>query len=492
MDTLHSLVHALSTQETRRAKRLLLASDQGEAEERKDILLFDRLRQAEDPEAEERIRKRLYPDTPSGRNAYYRLKNRLQERLLQILVWLQAGQQPENEVMLWLISARVLARRKHPRTARQLLQKAERMARKAEAYDVLDQVYSELLALAERLPDLDPAPYMAARRQNLQQLDRLRQADELLSLLNYRLRRSQTYGSEDLSVLELLRNTVDDWRQQVDDPSALSPKLRFKVLDLMTTHLLQQHDYEALAAYCQQTLQELSERGLWSKNTHSYQLRLLTYLVNSHFLMGNYTQSLEWAQHLGEAMEAYNRLHYDRYAIFYYNALLINYYVLDIDRAIALLQEMQRNQALKNQPIYEVFLLYNYAICWFKKRDYSRAIQEMIRLRIHKDYTQLQAELRLKIAMAELAIRYDRQEPEVLVQRLEQTQREFSEQLAQAEREQAFLELMKLMTEQAPHGGTLPKDVRQQVETFITERPDSETDVIDYAAWLKSKLPPTH
>jgi tetratricopeptide (TPR) repeat protein len=129
--------------------------------------------------------------------------------------------------------------------------------------------------------------------------------------------------------------------------------------------LLQKQDYLTLEEYLRKTFSEFSGEQLFNRGNHETKLQMLTYLVNSLFKNGKVEESLQFAEQLHQAMQAFNNLLYERFEVFYYNALVNNYSTFDIPRAIEILQNLLKNPNLQKVPFYELFVYLNLATSYF-------------------------------------------------------------------------------------------------------------------------------
>jgi tetratricopeptide (TPR) repeat protein len=154
---------------------------------------------------------------------------------------------------------------------------------------------------------------------------------------------------------------------------------------------------------------------------------MLTYIVNSLFKNGKIDLSLEWAERLRVAMEEFDGLHYDRFLFFYYNSLVINYTKTDMNRAIALLLELEEHPKLKDTPYYLIFVHLNLAIFYFEKGDYRQAVRRLNQLYHHERFALTAVALRFRIGVFELMVRIEMGDGDFLEQRLKQVRQEFAE-----------------------------------------------------------------
>jgi hypothetical protein len=255
--------------------------------------------------------------------------------------------------------------------------------------------------------------------------------------------------------------------------------------------LLQRRDYKSLETYLLKTYKQFTKENLFNKSNHNTKLQMLTYLVNTLFATNKLELSLQYASTLKEAMEEYSNLLFDKYAFFYYNALVLNYSVTNIDKGIELLEKIKNDKSLTNTPYYEVFVYLNLAILWFKKKDFHKSIKQLNKLYQHDSYKNIDKSLQFKIAMAELIIRYELQEYDFFEYRIKQIKKDFKLILEKEEnkREKDFIEIIEEMFENVHD--SFNKELKSKIESFIKSdliEENEDAEVINYGNWLKSKI----
>ena len=150
---------------------------------------------------------------------------------------------------------------------------------------------------------------------------------------------------------------------------------------------------------------------------------MLVFIVNTLFKNGKSKESLHYAAILHTAMEEHQKFLYGKYLFFHYNALVINYSKLDKDKAIAILQEMKANERIRSTPFYEMFVYLNLAVLYFDKAEFGQSIRQLSRLYLLDAYRDADRSLQFKIAIAELMIRYELQDEELLERKLREAKR---------------------------------------------------------------------
>lgn len=482
MELLSQIVYGLSKEEVRFFK--IFAHRQESNEQRKDIRLFDFMRKKGDKD-EDKIVHQLYGKT--DKNAFYRLKNRLVDELNTALVLQHQGDEEWLQLMRLLQIVRVYLAKSQHHVALYFLKKAEQKARKIENHELLDIIYGEFIQLSHTLLIINPEEYISLRKENNEALKRLREMDDMLAVVSYRLKITQNFGAKENSLLEMLEQVTD---QFLDAPSAKkSARFRFKLYSLVSHLLLQKKDYQSLETYLLQTWESFTQEALFTRNTHDTKLQMLTYIVNTLFKNDKIQDSLVYASKLKEAMMDYNKLLFNKYEIFYYNALVNNYSTFDIPEAIRLLKEMQNIENIKKLPFYELFIYINLATSYFDIKDFSQAIKNLNKTYLMDSYAKADGALKFKIAVAELIIRYELKDLDFWKYRYDQILKEFKKEFEKDvnEVERNLLQLVNRSIEFP--SGMRSKDLKEEIHSLVgeLESQSEEDEIIKYSRWLKEK-----
>lgn len=484
MDVLQQMVLGLNKEEIRYYKiySARIANDQP----RKDLELFDLIRKDGEQFDDDVASERLYPD--GNKNPYYRLKNRLKSELSRSLMVQHFDAEDMTQVIhLYNLARHYMARNLYP-LAEHFLGKAEKRAMSIEHLELLDLIYTEFIRLSQEMISINPETYILKRQQNELRLKSLRQIDDILATVKYKLKITQNFSPVDNPVVDMLRETV----QQLTDSTELkgSSTLRFKIYQAVSQILLQQHDYANLEDYLRVTYSEFEKEKLFSKANHQTKLQMLTYMVNALFKNNKTTESLEWAEKLKEAMEQYDRLHYDRFLFFYYNSMVINYSKVDMEKAISILLELEHNEKLKKTPFYIVFVYLNLSIFYFDLGNYRESIKRLNQLYHHEKFENTATPLKFRIAILEMLIRLELGDTDFLEYRMKQVRKDFSEQLENQENIREAM-LLDLVSEMLLKGRSLrSEDMKERIRRFIkTATPRSgDAELVNYNGWLEQKL----
>ncbi|MBL0105531.1 MAG: hypothetical protein IPP51_18170 [Bacteroidetes bacterium] len=419
MDILNSIVAGMTKEQVRFFK--LYISRSHFHEDRLDSRLFDYMRKSGEDYEEEKIVRSLYKS--NDKNAFYRLRNRLLGDLNKSIV-LQHVDEDENLYALHLLSLeKFFLSKNNIKVAHYFLKKAEAQALKAENAELLDIIYGDFIRLSHEMLSVDPEKYIRLRHENHERIRKLRAIDDILAVVSYRMKLSQNFSSDENPVFELLQKTVNEFSS--DKEMAKSPTLRFRMYHSVTQVLLQKRDYLALEEFLLKTFNEFNADKLFNKSNHDVKLQMIVYLINTLFKNNKLKESLQFSEKLRQGMEEHQRLLYDKYLFFYYNSLVINYSRTDRDRAIETLNEMKSIEKIVSIPFYEMFIYFNLAVCYFDKKDFHQSIRFLNQRHSLKGFISADKSLQFKIAIAELMVRYELKDFDVLENKIRLVKRNF-------------------------------------------------------------------
>lgn len=481
MKTLQQIIGMMNKEEVRHLKLFMSRTNAGD--DRKDVELFDYIRQHSEDYDETKIQEKLYG--PRDKNALYRLKNRLLEDIGKSLTLQYIDESDFNQVVHQLLLSRLFLSKSQSQVAFHYLQRAEKKAAISENPELLDLVYGEYVRFSQETLEINPTEYIRKRKTNREQLNRLQEIDDVLAEVVYKVRTTQNFTGQDYRIIETLRKKVNEFsRQKATRNSSL---LRFKIYQSLSRILLQKQDFVLLEKYLEQTFEEFSKEGLFNRNNHDTKLQLLTYLANAQFKNLKYEQSIATAARLKSAMDEFGGLLHDRYLLFYYNILANNYTIRNKDKAIEILNEAASNAVIKKLPFYLTLILH-LTVVYFDNGNYKQAIRSLIKLTMEPGFATLDRMLRMKIAVAELIIRYELGDIDVLERRLDQVKKEFADLLRTREgkRQQEMLTVLAMMS--ASTSVRRDKNIRKKILRITSAPAAKANDVIDYNAWLNGKL----
>jgi len=485
MDILNQVIEGMNKEQVRFFK--LFISRSREVDERKDAELFDFIRKSGEKYDEDKIHRRLYGS--DSKNSFYRLKHRLLQDLNKSLMVQHFDDDQVVYILHLLALEKYYYNKNNTRCAIYFLKKAETEAARIENYELLDIIYGEFIKLSHELVSINPEKYIGQRKNNQGNIQQLRVIDDILAVVSYKMKITQNYSSGENQVTSLLQKTLN--KISKDQELKKSPQLRFKIYHAVSRILLQKREYKPLEEYLLAIFQEFEAERLFTKNNHDTKLQMLVFIVNTLFKNGKLKESLKYTEKLKSAIEEYQRLFYDKYLFFYYNSLVINYSKLDAVKAIDTLLEMKTNVKLKATPFYEMFVYLNLAILYFDLQDYHQSIRNLNRVYLLDGFKTADHALQFKIAIAELMIRFELNDFDILEVKIDQVKKDYREMLKkkETEREKKMLSIIKRMmeTDQVKKDKLLYSNIRSVLESEDSQA-EGDAEVINYKIWLKGKI----
>ncbi|MBT5089939.1 MAG: hypothetical protein HOM24_02530 [Flavobacteriales bacterium] len=255
--------------------------------------------------------------------------------------------------------------------------------------------------------------------------------------------------------------------------------------------LLQQHDFDALEEYLVHTYKEFKKDKIFTKSNHEQKLTLLAYLTNCLFKTHKYKQSLAYAEILKSSMNEYGGLLRDKYLFYYYNSLVINYSLSDKNKALEVLKEAKNNDVIRNLPTFSVFIYLNTALIYYDQEKLSLSAKNLARLMLQDDFVNIGESFQLKIHIAELIVRYDLNQTDVIVSKIRYIKKSYKSLLKDANfnRDKQLIEIIDLLI-YSSNLITEKKLLKKitALSVIITDEKADDADVINYNIWLKNLI----
>ena len=485
MNILPQVIGNMSKEEIRNFKLFINRTEK--STERKDEILFNAIRQQFPMYDEDKVLKKLY--NSEDKNALYRLKNRLFDDIGKSLSLHYFDSNEYTIILNSILLSRLFQSKGQAPTAYYYLNKAFKKANESEQIEWLDIIYGEFIKLSHETLEINPEEYIQKRKDNRSKLTIIQEIDDILAALIYRIKVSQNFAKQNTEILSLLQKTVNDFAKSKDVKN--SPVLRFKIYQSVSRILLQQQDYKSLEKYLLKTYSEFTKEKLFNKNNHDTKLQMLTYLINSLFYNKKIDLSLEYVEKLKSAMSEYNNLLYDKYLFYYYNSLVINYTVKNIDKAIEILHEAKDNNSIKKLPIYSVFVYLNLAVLNFDKKNFKESLKHLVKPMMQDAFQNLDEAWHLKLAVFELMIRFELEDFDYLETKINRVKKDFAALIKKAEynRQKGMILTVEMMmkSEGVKKDKQLIKHI-DQLLSGIMESSTSEADIINYGDWLRTKI----
>jgi len=481
MNVLFEIINSLNKEESRFYK--LFAGRTNSGDERKDIQLFDYIKEFGENYNEKEIAKELYGE---NKNSFYQLKNRLYKDLNKSMMLQHMSKEKDIFILHFVLLARVYKRKGSVELAFHFLKKAEKDADNLEAFELLSVIYSEILKLSYDYISIDVEAYIEKKRKNHDKLNWVQEIDMLLAAVMYRIKTAQNFSSKGESVTAILQETLDNFNNNDDIPK--SPKFRIKIYLLISRILLQQHNFAELEDYLTQIFSDFKRDKIFNRTNHEHKLMMLTYLTNCTFKTHKHKDSLKYAELLKTAMNEFDGFLKDKYLFYYYNALIINYSVSDKLKALKILDEARNNDVIQGLPTFSVFIYLNTALINYDLGETSIAGKNISRLILQDDFIQIGKSFQLKIRIADLIIRYKLKQTDLVDEKINLIKKEYKTILKDNSfsRDKEFIAILEKLI--VTHNFKAKKDLVNRITNLsdiITNEKADDADVINYNIFLK-------
>jgi len=484
MNILFEIINSLNKEEIRFYK--LFAGRTNSGDFRKDMILFDFIKQNGEEYDERIISKELYQD---NKNSFYQLKNRLYKDLNKSMMLQHMGKEKDVFILHFVLLSRVYKRKGKLELSFHYLKKAEKEAENIEDFELLSIIYSEILTLSYDMISINVEVYIEKKRGNNERLSWNQEIDLLLAAILYKIKTAQNFSKNDVSVNEILQKTLADFSK--NKKIQKSPKFRIKVFQLVSRILLQQHDFDTLEKYLLHTYKEFTKDKIFIKSNHEQKLTMLAYLTNCLFKTHKYKQSLSYAKILKLSMNEYDGFLKNKYLFYYYNSLVINYSVSDKNKALEALKEAKNNDVIQNLPAFSVFIYLNTALIYYDQEKLSLSAKNLSRLMLQDDFVNIGKSFQLKIHIAELIVRYDLSQTDVIDSKIKHINKTYKNLLKDDDfnRDKELIEIIDLLIycNNLTNDKKLLKKISDLSVTISDEQAD-DIDVINYNFWLKNLI----
>ncbi len=480
MDVLEEIILNLQKEELRFFD--LYAGRMAYKETRKDLQLLKLIRKH--PEKDDTAFRKTLGYSEGQSNAWYRLRNRLQEDLMNSLHLQHLDEEEYSRILKYLCVAKIQIERNAFKLSYNLLRKAEKSAEKHEQFPLLELIYTELIRLSLKSLLTDPEPYIRKRKENQKRLEQINRMDEVLAALNYRLIKNQRFTKEGQSGLKVLEDLL---KEHSTDPTLLnSTTFQIQIYQVMSRLLLQRKEFIDLESYLFRTYSDFQKRGLFTKARHDLKLEMLTWILNTLYSNGKYQQALKEADRLYQAMQEHQHVAYEKYLLFYCNSLVINFVGLrQYPEGIRLIENLLADKSHKISDHYKMMISINLMYLYYLTQNYRKALRVLQRIRISDTHRSASDLLKLKLNLADLILQFEAGDAVLAEEKAERYLKEYSRAKDLPKEDLEFIRLIKALTRY-----NIPvKDnsMLKRIKALIQSRSESE-DIIDYREWLMKWL----
>lgn len=474
MNILQLIVEQMNNDDIRLYKSYVKRS--GNDASRLDLRLFEAYRKGKTDDDE--FSGKWYGKEGAG--AFHRLKNRVVADINKSELLSLFEEKEMQPFLLYALFKNYYNRNQFELAYRYLL-KAERKAVFNEDLRLLDEIYAAFLRLVREIPAIDPAQVSEKIKRNSEVLGYKTRLEELSALVSHRLRLSQNYSSGEIKELqrlgELASEGVSLWLEKGYQTLSL------QILKAVCQPLIIKGRYADVARFLESRLELIAASE--NRNTWIQELRieLLIYFINSLNASGAYGEAVERAELLRGALEGCSEVLYKKFIYFYYQSLVNAYSELrEPAKSLAILDDMKAHDVASLNPMYEVFLWVNTAVCLFDLRDYGKAAKTISKLYTSAGFKNLDEALKLKIEVAELIIRFERGDLDFIDYKIPRLLKEYNLKKKGHSREHRVCEMLSSLSKSPDFRYT---DTFAKMQTALENLPRDGQELIDYGVWAE-------
>jgi hypothetical protein len=367
------------------------------------------------------------------------------------------------------------------------LRKAEKKAQQTDNFELLDLIYTNIVKLSTEIIAINPEEYVEKQSINAIQLNRMRQMDQVLAVLNYRIKITQNFQKGNENLLKLVDKTVRDFAK--DKAIGQNRSFQIKIYRAISQVLVQKLRFKELEAFLLKTYSDFQEKEWFDKETHDVHLQMLVYIINALFMQKKYDDALHYSKILNEQMGQYNKMLYDKYLFFYYNNLLLTYINTDYSKGLNVLSEFEHITRKGTNSYYEQFINLNRAILYFHMRKYIDAVRSIIKLYVNDNYKRADRSFKFNIEIAEAIMQYEAGDNNTVEKRVKQIRKSYKDMLRDEtlSADRSLLDILLALGESESRKiDTRTVKKIDHLLDILKEDNEEPTHVIKYAAWLES------
>jgi tetratricopeptide (TPR) repeat protein len=448
--------------------------------------LLDLMRRDTNEEEDEAIFRKLYGET-GDKNTYYRLKNRLQEDLCDTLTLLHFDKEEPNDIHRLICVYNILYKKDKFELAYYFLRKAEKKAQQTDNFELLDLIYTNIVKLSNEIISINPEEYVARQTENAQMINRMRQMDQVLAVLNYRIKVTQNFQKGNENLLKLVDKTVKDFAK--DKTINENRSFQIKIYRAISQAMVQKQQYKGLEAFLLKTYAEFKRKNWFDRDTHDTHLQMLVYIVNALLMQKKFDEALQYCKFLNIEMKEYDMVLYDKFIFFYYNSLIIIYQENDNAKALSTLNEFEHVNRKTKNSFYEQFIFLNRALIYFYMGRFDEAVRTLVKLYVNDYYKQADRSFKLKIEIAEVIMQYEAGDNDTVERRIKQIRKSYKDLLKDEllKNDRSILDILQSLSllENKKLDTKIIRKINDLVDV-LTE--DGATHVIKYTTWLESLI----
>lgn len=282
-------------------------------------------------------------------DAYYALRKRLQDNLLLFLSQktFESNHSETYDALRLVVVGRFLLENDVIRTAFKCLDKAERMAKHLEQFNLLNELLLLKLQYAH-LPGAEDFEALTARfLRNQSDMQREAKLNMAYAFLRQELQEIHLKGKI-VNLTTLMITTIRKYRISAQD--LMTYKSIYQILFIANEYAAIQQNYGLIARYINRTNRFMKDQAYKKQSNLFYHISILYFLANFHLRRMDFEESLSYLKEMMGLMATdsrYNDLFYLRHQLL---LALKLYFTGSACEAIALLQKSLSNTKSVSKP----------------------------------------------------------------------------------------------------------------------------------------------
>lgn len=488
MDYLSELSNSLNKKELSQLKSYIKSKSNNY--QRKDLTVLETVIQKGKYDSKEMVSSLYGKTTASGLNAHRAIRHRLKDHIEHFIYQhVPLDDTPLRINKLTTISRFLYFRKKH-NLSWHYLEKAESLAKQAEEYELLSQVYQYMVEYAWGQPQEKLNLVIEKIEKNQEMAKSTQIMNIALSVIRNKIRKHQEKGHRP-DIEKLIQSTLSKFK--IENFVLKKASQYYKLAMLIKISLEEKGDYEGIYKYMIHTIDEMENAKLFDKFNYRYRIDMLNAICYSAAGAGEYDLSEKYMK----TIEEENQLHPETelFSLRSYMAKVVCLALTDkLPKALEVLEFMKKEykKIYINDDHFFVTLNSNFISIHFQLNEIVKSKKYLNELLNHsnriKRYNGLEYLFNCQAIECILAI--ESNQIEYADYRISSMQKKFNQMLHKPyhRRKAFFLQLVKdILNDNEPWKSN---KLRRKVLSFLQIEPiyKASSEFISFNAWLYSKI----
>lgn len=304
-----------------------------------------------------------------NKNAFYKLKNKLQHEVYKSLLILNYGKNDVNTVANLFLLARIFFTKANYDEAYKLLKSAAKKAEELEAYDMLLCVLNDLLRLGLDYNVVNIPEILNHKKKCINKLTEINYIKDRLAEFVWKLKKTHP-EHEDTFLLTELENIENEIEQ--NESLKKSTTLQIQLQVVVRHILLQKNDYLSLINYLKYKIEYFNTNRIFNNKNYRQKIIMQVWIINALYRLLQFKKVISEA----DILETYLNEHKKMYLKTFYWTLIqsksVAYYYLNKPKqAIAELQKTNKNFDIIDTNEFQYPIQFNFAVIHFSIKQYE-------------------------------------------------------------------------------------------------------------------------